>query len=424
MTKFLEPIMRLATLASIVAWLVAGGACDRVLAAEQPPREFKLVDGDRGVLLGGTMIERLQSYGCLEAALTTRFAPAKIQFRNLGWSGDTIFGEARAGFGTAAEGFAHLRQHVLELKPTVILLNYGANESFAGKDGLPSFLEGLATLLKTLDETGARIVFLSPTPHEDLGRPLPDPAEHNRQLALYTSAIAKVAAERGDLFVNLFGLLGKDLSPPSPAPLTDDGLHFTEYGNWRAVPAIETGLGLAPRKWFIDVDAKQRNIAANGVMVSDARFNGDEVNFQAIDAQLPLAAPPADASAAGIGPLVPRVIRVFGLSSGKYALRVDGRQLGAAPAEAWAAGVAIDIGPDVEQVEQLRQTINAKNELYFHRWRPQNVTYLFGFRKHEQGNNAVEIPQFDPLVEEKETEIQKLAQPVAHRYQITRVDAP
>jgi hypothetical protein len=38
--------------------------------------------------------------------------------------------------------------------------------------------------------------------------------------------------------------------------------------------------------------------------------------------------------------------------------------------------------------------INEK-PLFFHRWRPANWTYLFGFRKHEQGRNAVEIPRFD-----------------------------
>jgi len=43
-----------------------------------------------------------------------------------------------------------------------------------------------------------------------------------------------------------------------------------------------------------------------------------------------------------------------------------------------------------------------------HRSRPENVTYLFLFRKHEQGNNAVEIPQFDPLIEADEKEIERL----------------
>ncbi len=46
----------------------------------------------------------------------------------------------------------------------------------------------------------------------------------------------------------------------------------------------------------------------------------------------------------------------------------------------------------------LNSAIRKKNELFFHRWRPENWTYLFGFRKHEQGQNGVEIPRFDPLI--------------------------
>ena len=53
----------------------------------------------------------------------------------------------------------------------------------------------------------------------------------------------------------------------------------------------------------------------------------------------------------------------------------------------------------------LRSAIQHKNELFFHRWRPANWTYLFGFRKHEQGRNSVEIPQFDPMIAEWDTRI-------------------
>jgi len=52
--------------------------------------------------------------------------------------------------------------------------------------------------------------------------------------------------------------------------------------------------------------------------------------------------------------------------------------------------------------------VRKKNELYFYRWRPQNETYLFGFRKHEQGKNAREVAEFDPLVAAAEAEIDKL----------------
>ncbi|MEM9018245.1 MAG: GDSL family lipase, partial [Verrucomicrobiota bacterium] len=53
----------------------------------------------------------------------------------------------------------------------------------------------------------------------------------------------------------------------------------------------------------------------------------------------------------------------------------------------------------------LREEIVEKNRLFFHRWRPANETYLFLFRKHEQGQNAKEIPMFDPLIKEQEARV-------------------
>lgn len=61
-----------------------------------------------------------------------------------------------------------------------------------------------------------------------------------------------------------------------------------------------------------------------------------------------------------------------------------------------------------EGLQILGKAIQHKNEQFFHRWRPANWTYLFGFRKHEQGRNAVEIPKFDPIVEAWDRKIEKL----------------
>lgn len=60
---------------------------------------------------------------------------------------------------------------------------------------------------------------------------------------------------------------------------------------------------------------------------------------------------------------------------------------------------------EAEQKEELRAEIVEKNRLFLHRWRPANETYLFLFRKHEQGQNAKEIPMFDPLIQAQETKI-------------------
>jgi lysophospholipase L1-like esterase len=402
-----------------LATVLAGAAATQ--AAETQP--FSLVDGDRVVLLGSTLVEREQSHGYWETALASRFHGRNIQFRNLGWSGDNVWGEARAGFGSVADGFAHLKEHVLALKPTLIFLNYGANESFAGKAGLAGFQAGLATLLATLDASGASIVFLGPAPQEDLGRPLPDPAEHNRDLKLYSDAIAAVAAGRDAPMVNFFELLGKKLRPSSPLPLTDNGIHLTAYGYWRAAPVLEQGLGLPARRWQIEIDTKQQNIAARGAAIRQARFSPEAIGFRVTDEQLPLAPAPAGVPAAVADAVGTRTLQVLNLPAGNYALEIDGRRLALATSQGWSAGVTLREGPDFEQAETLRQTILAKNQLYFHRWRPQNETYLFGFRKHEQGNNAIEIPQFDPLVAAKEAVIQQQSVPVERQYQIIKVEA-
>lgn len=59
-------------------------------------------------------------------------------------------------------------------------------------------------------------------------------------------------------------------------------------------------------------------------------------------------------------------------------------------------------------LESLRHAVIAKDTLFFNRWRPHNETYLFGFRKHEQGQNAKEIPMFDPLIADGDKAIQKV----------------
>jgi hypothetical protein len=113
---------------------------------------------------------------------------------------------------------------------------------------------------------------------------------------------------------------------------------------------------------------------------------------------------------------IPRYLKVDGLKPGKYTLYIDGKAIKTTTTLSNVA--SLDSSPEYDQAEKLRQLIIEKNLLYFYRWRPQNETYLFGFRKKEQGNNAVEIPKFDPLIAEKEAEIAKLRVPTPHIYEL------
>src|SRR4030095_12448464 len=55
-----------------------------------------------------------------------------------------------------------------------------------------------------------------------------------------------------------------------------------------------------------------------------------------------------------------------------------------------------------------RPSIARKNDLFFHRFRPANSTYLFGFRKHEQGQNAKEMAEFEPVIAAADAEIDRI----------------
>ncbi|MAG92829.1 MAG: hypothetical protein CMJ48_03670 [Planctomycetaceae bacterium] len=132
-----------------------------------------------------------------------------------------------------------------------------------------------------------------------------------------------------------------------------------------------------------------------------------------------LPAPAVKSSSHSAGQLT---LKVTNLPPGKYALNIDGNKAASGTARQWARGLTLATTPDVRQAEKLRQHVVEKNQLYFHRWRPQNVTYLFLFRKHEQGQNAKEIPEFDKLVAAQEVEIARLRQPKSHAYELVRIE--
>ena len=205
-----------------------------------PASAITFQDDDTVVLLGNTFIERAQKYGYLETALTLAADKKNLKFRNLGWSGDTVFGHARSYFGPPAEGFKRLTSDLSELKPNVVIICYGASAAFKGKDGLTEFIDGYKTLIKMIQSTAKprEIVIVSPLPAETLPPPMPDMSEHNKNLAQYTKALAAMAKEHQLHFADLNTAAG------SAKGLTDNGLHLTDQGYEAIAPKFVESLGM------------------------------------------------------------------------------------------------------------------------------------------------------------------------------------
>ena len=415
----------------VVVSASAPGACAFGLLDSKPKKpKFELKDGDRVVFLGNTLIERAQKYGYWETMLTARYPNRKIIFRNLGWDGDTVWAESRGIFGTPEKGYADMLKHVGRIKPTVLFLGYGNNEAFAGKKGLPRFVKQYNKLLDDLTKVsakGARFVLLAPTMHEALPKPYTNPKETNRSIQLYANAIERVSQERKCWFVNFANAtkrLGDTTGRFFFGPLTTNGLHFSRSGYVFLMDRIQQDLNQeTPYVHFHIAKGKGETFRVES---DDAKIKmlsgvGHRIRFKVANPMLPILFE------------IQRNLQAHSLTKGFYTLKVDGKEVATrysgdpkskiVPCGTWAAGQDITEGPEFDQFEKLRQTIIAKNRLYFHSWRPQNITYLFLFRKHEQGQNAKDVKEFLKLVAAKEKEIDRLKKPVTRTYELIRVKA-
>ena len=190
--------------------LFAGGLG---VAAAEPPLE--LAGDDVVVFLGGTDTVRAQRSGHLETLLTWRFKNEPPKFRDLSWEADTVFALGtetnrwRGGGYRGVKGLGNLEAQLAGLKATVVIVQLGRNEAFAGVEGIESFGQASDKLFGRLTGDGRRLVVISPTPFEEAinennGHLVPDLRERNADLARYVGVLRLQAEKHEALFVDLF----------------------------------------------------------------------------------------------------------------------------------------------------------------------------------------------------------------------------
>ena len=382
-------------------WAFALNASLPTANAAERREPFELRDGDRVVLLGGTFFERAQRYGYLETALQLRFPDRKFSVRNLGWSADTVFAESRGIFDAPDKGYARMIEQVKGLKPTVIFLHYGGNESFNGEAYLDTFIKQYEKLLDDLTPTGADFVLVSPRQMFDLEPPYPNTRRFNQTRRHFSHAVKLIAAQQNATFIDI-----SDLVATNQLELTDDGRQLNERGyelgsgvfSWKLL-GLPSGFG-----------PERIELQADGTVVNTERCDVDLIKAtkDSLTFNVKFSVPSQSWAS----------LKVNGLPKGTYRMLLDGEPLkweltsemlaqdfsGRSNRKSTpSASIFRNYGP-------LREAVIEKNQMYFHRWRPQNVTYLFLFRKHEQGNNAKEVEEFEQIVAKLDDRIFELKQ--------------
>ena len=376
---------------------------------------------NRIILLGDSLISRMEKFGYFETAATMHWPHHDIAFRNLGWPGDDVFGTARAEFkdgrntrswepGPAnGTGYQILLQQVKDSKPRTIIVGYGSDVAFPDSGlSLDKFKTGYARLMKDLKGTGFSFILLTPPSQEATGSPVPDLEERNKRLAEAADFIIEFGQKNGHLVIDLF----RKITAPEGEAFTENGIHLNDKGYRRLAAVMAESLEISERTGsLLTVGPDGTVMAREGATVEDQVKTERGVRFDMRPDKL-------------ICDFLPHAHKVLIKNTSKsHLLRADGEEIFTGNADIWRTGISISSGPALRDTDKLRSAIISKNLQHRRRLRPLNKTYIFLFRSYEMGHLRYEMADFDRLVAAQEETITRLRVPKTHRYSIERVDA-
>ncbi len=217
---------------------------------------INLKQGDHIAIVGSGLADRQQHQAWFETLIQQAFADEHLTIRNLGFSADEIDVHPRSADVPPTDWFLGMKKgdttppgqpEIIYKAGTdfgadVIFAYWGFNESFQGPQGIEDFKGKLRNYLQKLKsakyngESAPRIVLFSPIAQEELpGAEPSNSEENNRNIGLYTHAMAEVAKENDVPFVDLFKP-SQELYQQNEKALTINGIHLNDSGDRQLAP--------------------------------------------------------------------------------------------------------------------------------------------------------------------------------------------
>lgn len=398
---------------------------------------FYLSDGDRVLFYGDSITEQNPGYTAfVESYVVTRFPRLRIDFTNSGWAGDMV------NWGPGGTVEERLQRDVFPYKPTVVSIMVGMNDGYYEEFKPASFkyyadgYEHLLALLRA-ESPQLRITLLQPSPFDDLTgsgawRLPPPPINdgYNSVIVRYGEFVKELARRHdlnvADMNAPLVEVVRRALvaDPALAQKIIPDRIHPSAAGHllmasellkaWHA-PAVVTAVEL-------DAAGKRVGRAENTKIMGFK--SGAEISWTQNDEALPLPLDLKDATVALVVKLSDLVeslnrqlLKVKGLQASRYALKIDGEEVGTWTREELAAGVNLAVlsTPMLKQALAVHALTLQHNRIHFVRWREIQVPL-----KDQQRSPSTErtIAALDALEAELIKQQRAAAQPQARRYEL------
>lgn len=414
---------RLLCVAVLLLTLLAG------LAAAQSG--FYLKPGDRVVFYGDSITDQRLYTTFVETFVRTRFPNLDVSFIHSGWGGDRVTGGGGGPIGL------RLRRDVEPYRPTVVTIMLGMNDGrYRSYDQavFDWYKTGFELMLKDLKSVApnTRVTLIRPSPYDEVTRPPMAGGGYNPVLVKFGDLLQQMAAQQGLQVADLNGPVVKMLERAKVANadlaprIIPDRVHPGPAGHLIMAAALLESWGAPGLVSDVEIDgAAGKLVNADNTSVAGVSANGG-LRWTQTDRALPMPVDLTDATmdlAVKSGDFLQKMdremLKVSGLKSGHYALRIDGLQVAVFTADQLGAGLNLAEWPTpmMRQAADVHALTLKRAGIHNTRWRTIQVPLA---DDHLAGAQAA-MDALDTLDKELDAKQRAAAAPLVRHYELVPV---
>jgi lysophospholipase L1-like esterase len=423
-------------------------------AAVQTKADFPLKNGDIWVMAGDSITAQHLHSNYFEAFCFARYPQLKFAFRNSGVGGHTI-----------PSTLARFEYDIAAWKPTIVSVELGMNDQ--GGTPTDKFVANMGLMVERIRGIKAQPVIFSASPINN-GSTLARMGGSNR-LHEYAVALKEFAANEKLPYADQFHILvdiwannkpqellanslivlkqlpaddslvggehlraflaAQDKSPVKPVSMQGDPVHPGPCGQLMMAAALLKELGADGFVSSLTIDAGGKQCEAQGCEVDQLKAEGGKIEFDRLDQRSPFPVPDDARAVLSLYPTIldlsQYTLKVVGLTSGTYTLKINGVETASVSAKDLAAGVnltalvaspaAKEASPMVVQSRAILAAVSAKENLVS-QWRSLSQ------KAHADGAAADLKEQLAALttkVEEADGKIREAARPQKLHFELS-----
>src|SRR6266481_209448 len=392
-------------------------------------QDFSLKNGDTVVFYGDSITDQRLYTTFAETYVLTRFPALRVNFVHSGWGGDRVSG----GGGGPID--VRLRRDVIAYRPTVMTIMLGMNDGRyrAFDDAIfHDYTSGYEKIIRDMKAAlpDVRITAIEPSPYDDATRPPTFAGGYNAVLVRYSQFVKELAEREhlavADLNAPVVAMLEK--AHAQNAALSEkiipDRVHPGPSGHLIMAEALLKAWNAPALVSDVTIDAQSRTATRSENAEVTAVDNAIGLRWQERDRALPMAVEWKDdvvalavRSSDFLAALDQERLRVTGLASGNYTLKIDGETVSAFTAGQLSEGINLAeyTTPMAKQAAEVHKLTIEHNAIHFARWRMVQVPLDgqgFALASTETSLDSLE----DQIVAHQRV----AAQPKEHQYEVVR----